>query len=317
MTETTPPVTPGEPSTLPTEARAMTRLVLDKFLEHRMAVAGAVVIFAFVTIALGADLIARLTGLDPNTQDILARYSPSSSSHWLGTDEIGRDVFIRLIYGGRISLLVAFVSAAAAMLIGVVVGSTAGYFGGFLDTALMRFTDALLALPLIPIMIILSAIDFGKVPGLAWLLDGKDSSVLKMIFIFTLFSWMTQARLVRSAVLSNREQEYVLAAKISGMSHLRVIFEEILPNVLSPVIVSVTLGVGHAILFEAALSFLGLGIQPPTASWGNMLNNALEMIYNAPSLVALPGMLIFLVVVSFNFLGDGLQDALDPKAIRR
>jgi peptide/nickel transport system permease protein len=224
---------------------------------------------------------------------------------------------IRLIYGGRISLLVAFVSAAAAMLIGITIGSVAGYFGGVWDTVLMRLTDALLALPLIPIMIILSAIDFGKVPGLAWLLDGQDSSVLKMIFIFTLFSWMTQARLVRSAVLANREQEYILAAKISGMSHPQVMFSEILPNILSPVIVSVTLGIGQAILFEAALSFLGLGIQPPTASWGNMLNNALEMIYSAPSLIALPGILIFLVVVSFNFLGDGLQDALDPKAIQR
>jgi peptide/nickel transport system permease protein len=317
MTETTPLTPLDEPSTLSTEARTMTRLVLDTFLEHRMAVASVIIILAFVAIALGADLIAKLTGLDPNAQDILTRYSPSSAKHWLGTDEVGRDVLIRLIYGGRISLLVAFVSAAAAMLIGIAVGSVAGYFGGFLDTALMRLTDALLALPLIPIMIILAAIDFGKVPGLAWLLDGQDSSVLKMILIFTLFSWMTQARLVRSAVLANREQEYILAAKISGMSHRRVIFEEMLPNVLSPVIVSVTLGVGHAILFEAALSFLGLGIQPPTASWGNMLNNALEMIYTAPTLIALPGILIFLVVVSFNFLGDGLQDALDPKAIKR
>jgi peptide/nickel transport system permease protein len=317
MTVSAAPIPGNSRDDFPTEARTMVQLVLEKLFEHRMAVAGIWIISIFVVTALGADVIAKLTQLDPNAQDLLGRYGPWSRDHWLGTDEIGRDVFIRLIYGGRISLLVAFSSATAAMLIGVTVGSVAGYFGGFWDTLLMRVTDSLLALPLIPIMIILAAIDFGKIPGLAPLLDGEDSSILKMILIFTLFSWMTQARLVRGAILSIREQEFVLAARISGMRHSRIIFEEILPNVLSPVIVSVTLAVGQAILFEAALSFLGLGIQPPVASWGNMLNSALEVIYNTPSLVALPGFLIFLVVVSFNFVGDGLQEALDPKTIRR
>jgi peptide/nickel transport system permease protein len=148
-------------------------------------------------------------------------------------------------------------------------------------------------------------------------MGGEDSSILKMIIIFIIFSWMTQARLVRGAILSIKEQEFVLAAQTMGMRHSQVILKEILPNILSPVIVSVTLSVGQTILFEAALSFLGLGIQPPNASWGNMLNNALETIYASPSLVVIPGLLILLIVVSFNFLGDGLQDALDPKAIKR
>jgi peptide/nickel transport system permease protein len=297
--------------------QSMGSLILERFKEHRAAVCGVGVILFFVLLALFAPLISKWTGLDPAAQDILSRYGPWSRDHWFGTDESGRDFFIRLVYGTRVSLSVAFVSAIASMIVGILVGSVAGFFGGFLDSALMRVTDALLALPTIPILIILAAIDFGKLPVLSSVLQGEDSSILKMILIFTMFSWMVQARLIRSAILSIREREFVLAAKISGESSAGIIVREILPNILSPVIVSVTLNVGQTILFEAALSFLGLGIQPPTASWGNMLNNALEMIYNSPSQVILPGFLIFLIVVSFNFVGDGLQDALDPRSIRR
>ncbi len=297
--------------------QSMFQIVLGRFMEHRLALVGLFIIGFFCLVAIGADLIAQMTGLDPSAQDILSRYGPWSRENWLGIDEAGRDVFIRLVYGTRISLMVAFVSAGASMLIGIVVGTVAGYYGGFIDHALMRLTDSLLALPILPILIILAAIDISKLPLLSELLKGEDSSVIKMILIFIVFSWMVQARLVRSAVLAIREQEFILSAKISGESSFGIIVREMLPNVLSPVIVSVTLNVGQAILFEAALSFLGLGIQPPTPSWGNMLNNALEVIYNAPSQVIIPGFLIFLVVVSFNFLGDGLQDALDPKAIRR
>lgn len=297
--------------------KSLWRLVLERFLEHRMAVIGLTVIACFCAVALAADLIARATGLDPNTQDIMNRYAPFSAQHWLGTDEAGRDVFIRLVYGARVSLAVAFLAAFASMFIGLAVGMTAGYYGGFWDSALMRLTDAVLSLPLVPIMILLAALDLAKVPLVGPYLAAQDSSMLKLVIIFVLFSWMTQARLVRGVVLSLRESEFVLAARVMGEGSLGIMTRELLPNVLSPVIVSVTLAVGHSILFEAALSFLGFGIQPPTPSWGNMLNNALEIIYNAPALVILPGLLIFLVVVSFNFLGDGLQDALDPKAIRR
>jgi peptide/nickel transport system permease protein len=181
----------------------------------------------------------------------------------------------------------------------------------------MRLTDALLALPRLPVLIIMAAVDFGKLPVIGEMFDGADSSIVKIIIIFVVFSWMTIARLIRGAVLSLKEQEFILSAKTLGMQDSKIIIKEILPNVLSPVIVSVTLCVGHTILFEAALSFLGLGIQPPTPSWGNMMTNALEAMYYLPSLVFLPGTLVLIIVVSFNFLGDGLQDALDAKAIRR
>jgi peptide/nickel transport system permease protein len=297
--------------------RPMWRIVAAQFFEHRMATAAFAVIGFFCLIALGADAIAKLTGFDPATQDILSRFGPWGSGHWFGTDEAGRDVFIRLVYGTRISLTVAFVSAISAAAIGILVGSIAGYFGGIWDSLLMRATDSLLALPTLPILIILAAVDLGKLPVLATLLHGEDSSILKMIFILVTFSWMIEARLVRGAVLSLKEREFVLAARTMGMGPFGIIFREMLPNVLSPVIVAVTLNVGQAILYEAALSFLGLGIQPPTPSWGNMLNNAREIIYTSPALAVIPGLLILVVVMAFNFLGDGLQDALDPKAIRR
>lgn len=299
------------------QSRPMWRIVASQFFEHRLAVAAFAVIAFFCLVALGADLIAYFTGFNPAAQDILSRFSPWSGEHWLGTDEAGRDVFIRLVYGTRVSLLVAFVSALSAAVIGILVGSAAGYFGGIWDAILMRVTDSLLALPTLPILVILAAVDLGKLPVLATLLGGEDSSILKMIFILVIFSWMIEARLVRGAVLSLKEREFVLAAKTMGMGPAGIIFREILPNVLSPVIVAVTLNIGQAILYEAALSFLGLGIQPPTPSWGNMLNNAREIIYASPALAVIPGLLILVVVMAFNFLGDGLQDALDPKAIRR
>jgi len=291
-------------------------IVIERFLEHRLAVASIFVIFIFCAVAAGADLISFLLNITPNDQEILNRFGPMTAEHLLGTDEVGRDVLIRLIYGARVSLLVAFVSAIASTVIGIVVGTAAGYFGGVIDTVLMRITDALLALPLMPVLIILAAIDLAKIPGIRDWVSDENSSIVKMILIFVVFSWMTQARLVRGAILSLREHDFVLAAKTMGQSAMRIMYIEMLPNVISPVIVSVTLSVGQNILFEAALSFLGLGIQPPTPSWGNMLNNAIELVYSAPWLVVIPGLLIFMVVVSFNFLGDGLQDALDPKAIR-
>ena len=299
------------------QAKSMSRLIWDQFKEHRMAMISVVVIAFFASVAIFADVISWAVGIDPGEQDILNRFAEWDGTHWLGTDEAGRDVFLRLVYGTRISLLVAILSAVTSAFIGVLVGAVAGYFGGKWDTFLMRVTDSLLALPTLPILIILAAVDFGKLPVLNTLLQGEDSSIFKMVLILMAFSWMVQARLVRGAILSVKKREFVLAAKTAGMGTWRIIVSEILPNVLSPVIVAVTLNVGHAILYEAALSFLGLGIQPPTASWGNMLNNAREIIYSAPSLAIIPGLLILMVVMAFNFLGDGLQDALDPKAIRR
>jgi peptide/nickel transport system permease protein len=181
----------------------------------------------------------------------------------------------------------------------------------------MRVTDALISLPLLPVLIVIAAVDLQKVPGLSWILNSGSESLIKLVFILCIFSWMTVARLVRGSILSLREREFILAAKTLGATDFTIISRHMFPNVLAPILVSVTLGVGDSILFEATLSYLGLGIQPPTPSWGNMLFNAQELISQAPFLAIIPGFLIFLIVVSFNFLGDGLQDAMDPKAIRR
>ncbi len=298
------------------QPKSMLKIAISQLFEHRLAVISLVVIALFFGVAIFADVISWATGIDPDAQDILNRYGPWSAQNWLGTDEAGRDVFIRLVYGTRISLMVAILVAISSTIVGVGVGAIAGYFGGFLDSLLMRVTDSLLALPLIPVLIIMASVDHTKIP-LFSMISPESISIVKMILVLLVFSWMVQARLVRGEVLALKEQEYILAAKTSGMSSFKIILKELLPNVMTPVIVSVTLTIGSSILFEAALSFLGLGIQPPTPSWGNMLNNAQEIIYSAPLLAVIPGILILIIVISFNFLGDGLQDALDPKAIRR
>lgn len=390
------------------EARPMWRIVLGQFAEHRMAVAGVCVIAFFLGVALLAPAISAVTGLDPNRQNVLARYqpllswedaSPSErelqverflrsgdrtaladhvrrlglagpdvpqaevlyelvgntdpkqllhllregpppdaaaaraqladfeqvvagfrSFHLLGTDELGRDVFIRLVYGTRVSITVGLLVALISGLIGLLVGSVAGYYGGRLDALLMRFTDALLSLPILVVLIVVSAVDLGKLLGgtpLAFIVDHEHESVIKMVIILCAFSWMQAARLVRGSILSIKEQEFVLAARVLGARDRTIIATHVVPNVIAPLLVAVTLGIGNAILFEAALSFLGLGIQPPTPSWGNMLNNAQEMVQHAPMLAVLPGLLILFTVISFNYIGDGVRDAIDPRAIRR
>lgn len=244
----------------------------------------------------------------------------SRTFHLLGTDELGRDVLIRLVFGTRVSVSVGLLVAIVAGLIGLLVGSLAGYYGGRTDAVLMRVTDALLSLPILVVLIVVSAIDLGKVFGgtpLAFIVQSQYESVIKMVLILCLFSWMQAARLVRGSILSIKEQEFILAARVLGARDRTIIGAHIVPNVIAPLLVAVTLGIGNAILFEAALSFLGLGIQPPTPSWGNMLNNAQEMVQHAPTLAILPGLLILFTVISFNYVGDGLRDAIDPRSIRR
>ncbi len=237
--------------------------------------------------------------------------------HVLGTDDLGRDVLMRLIYGTQVSMGVGILATLASALIGLIIGALAGYYGGILDTVLMRVTDAMLALPILPVLVVVAAIDLKKIPFMDEVAQGGNESIIKLVFILCLFSWMTVARLVRGSILSLREREFILASKTLGASDSTIIIRHMFPNVIGPMLVSITLGVGQLILFEAALSFLGLGIQPPTPSWGNMLFNAQELIYQAPYLAIFPGLLIFFVVVSFNFFGDGLQDAVDPKSVRR
>lgn len=253
----------------------------------------------------------------PAAADLIHVIKNFKTYHVFGTDELGRDVFIRLVYGARVSMGVGLLVAITSALIGFLFGAFAGFYGGWIDMVLMRFTDALLALPIIPFLIVLAAIDMNKIPIFRDMVGTQNESIVKMVTILVLFSWMQVALLVRGSILSLREREFILAAKTLGAKDSTIIFRHMFPNAIAPMLVSVTLGVGNAILFESALSFLGLGIQPPTPSWGNMLFNAQELISEAPFLAFLPGFMILVTTISFNYLGDGLQDAIDPKAIRR
>jgi peptide/nickel transport system permease protein len=203
------------------------------------------------------------------------------------------------------------------MVIGTAIGLFAGYYGGRLDALLMRVTDGVIALPLLPLLIVLAAIDFTKLGLPADLATSEEASFWRIVALIALVGWTTVARLVRGAALSLKTREFVLAAEAMGASGRRIMLVHILPNAVSPILVATTLSIGNIILLESVLSFLGLGIQPPMPSWGNMLTNAQELIYTAPMLAVWPGLLIFVTVIAFNFLGDGLQDALDPRAIQR
>jgi peptide/nickel transport system permease protein len=271
-------------------------LAWHRFCHHRVALAGAAVVLVLVLVTLLAGLIAPYRFEDI---DLTARLRPPSSAHLLGTDTIGHDVFTRILYAGRISLLVGLSAALVATLVGIIVGASAGFYGGALDNVLMRITDVSLALPDLPILIVLSKYLGGSVAGI--------------VFVISLFAWRGVARLVRGEVLKLKGQEFTDAARALGATDRRILVRHLIPNSLAPVIVAATLIVGGAILTEAALSFLGIGIQPPVPSWGNMLQNAQDFILSASRLAVYPGVMIFLTVLCFNFLGDGLRDALDPR----
>ncbi len=298
-------------------ARSLSALMWERFLEHRLAVTSLAVLALLAGLAAAGPLIEAAMGLDAGAVDLFNRLASPSWTHLLGTDELGRDLFLRLLYGGRISLLAGLAAALASTVIGTVFGLLAGFYGGRLDAFVMRFTDGVIALPLLPLLIVLAAVDLTKVGLPDWVTQSEDASLYRIILIITLVGWTTVARLVRAATLSIREREFVLAARAQGAGPVRIMAVHILPNVVSPIIVATTLSVGGIILLESVLSFLGLGIQPPTPSWGNMLTGALELIWTAPHLVYYPGLLIFVTVIAFNFLGDGLQDAFDPKAVYR
>ncbi|MFQ5985344.1 MAG: ABC transporter permease [Alphaproteobacteria bacterium] len=297
--------------------RSRLRLAARRFARHRMAVASALVLLVLAAVSLAAPLVEGWLGVDANEVDLMQRFTGSSAAHPFGTDELGRDELVRLLYGGRVSLLVGLATAVIAAVIGTGIGLVAGYYGGAIDAVLMRLTDGVIALPLLPLLIVLAAVDFGKLGVLAVFVEGEEASLYRIVLIIALVGWTTVARLVRGATLSLRERDFVLAARCQGATGLRIMVTHILPNSFSPIVVATTLSVGNIILLESVLSFLGLGIQPPLPSWGNMLNNAQELIYQAPALAFYPGVLIFATVVAFNFLGDGLQDALDPRATRR
>ena len=269
-----------------------------------------VVAVLLIGLVLAGPLVEAWLGIDGAAVDLLARLEPPSAAHPLGTDDLGRDVLARLLQGGRVSLAVGLAGALLAAAIGTVIGLLAGYLGGTVDALLMRLTDMVISLPLLPLLIVLAAIDLGKL-GLP--AQGELAGVVRIVVLVALFGWTTTARLVRASVLSLRTREFVKAAQALGAGPAGILARHILPNASGPLIVATTLSIGNVILVESVLSFLGLGVQPPVASWGNMLTGAQELLFEAPRLALWPGMLIFLSVLAFNLLGDGLQTYLDPK----
>lgn len=267
-----------------------------KYLSNFALVSGAITTILLVVVALSAPLLAPY---DPNAQDTARRLEGPSSDHVLGLDDLGRDVASRVIYGARVSLRVGFSVVIITAVVGIILGSIAGYFGGFMDTAIMRISDMLLAFPGILLAIALVAV--------------LGPSLNNVVLALSVIGWVSYARLTRGQVLKVREMEFVTAAEALGARSPRVIFRHLLPNVISPVIVQATLGLAGAILAEASLSFLGLGVQPPTPSWGAMLTTGRQYLGIADHLAIYPGMAIMLAVMGLNFFGDGLIDALDPK----
>jgi len=270
-------------------------ILWQRLRRNRMAMAGGAIVLTMFLLAVAAPL----TGYDPGAIDISQRLQSPGWRHWLGTDDLGRDVLVRILYGARISLLVGFVAVGIATVIGIFLGALAGYYGRWIDTLLMRFVDIMLCFP--TFFLILAVIAF------------LDPSIWNIMIIIGLTGWMGVARLVRAEFLSLRERDFVLAARAIGASDGRIIFRHILPNALSPVLVSATLGVAGAILTESALSFLGIGVQPPTPSWGNMLIAGKQTLGTAWWLSVFPGMAILVTVLGYNLLGEGIRDALDPR----
>ena len=278
-------------------SRSLWQIAWRRFIRNRLAVASAIFLLLMYVTAIFAPLVAPH---DPDDVDIMNLHARPSADHLLGTDESGRDVLSRLIFGSRASMTVGLVAVMISVTIGSLIGGLAGYLGGFVDTLLMRLTDGMLSIPYFFLVLIVVAV-FGP-------------SFRNLIMVIGVSSWMAVARIVRSEVLRYKRFDFVLAAESIGASSPRVLFRHILPHTVPVVIVAATLGVASAILLESALSYLGLGIRPPTASWGNMLSNSQAYLWENPILPLYPGAMIFLTVLAYNFLGDALRDSLDPQA---
>jgi peptide/nickel transport system permease protein len=293
-----PPVVtePVETYQLGTKAESLVKQAAKKFFNNPLAITGLVVILFFIVVAILAPWIEPYP---PSKIDLLNPSAGPSAAHWLGTDSIGRDVFSRLLSGSRVSLLVGFCVALGAVFLGSVIGAIAGFFGGWIDSVLMRFIDVMLSFPSLFLNILVLAI------------FGSSQFTLILILVFT--GWMGVARLVRGQFLQLREMQYVEAARATGVPAYQIMFSHLLRNATGPIIVSATLGIGGAILSESGLSFLGLGIQPPATSWGQMLSNSQELMLTNPMFAVYPGLCIFLTVLAINFVGDGIRDALDPR----
>ena len=279
-------------------AQGYGRRAIRRFLRHRLAVAGLVFLLFMALVVIVGPMLSPFE-FDQQDFALIGSPGPVGAAHWLGTDELGRDMLTRLIQGGRVSLAVGLAGAVLATLVGTLIGALSGFYRGWTDALLMRFTDVMLSIPTLPLVLLLSGL-FRPGPSL-------------LVCIVGALIWMGTARLVRSQFLALREREFVEAARALGAGGPRLILRHILPNAVGPITVAATLAVGHAILLESTLSFLGFGIQPPVPSWGNLLNTASSWLSVAPWLAIPPGLCILFTVLSVNFLGDGLRDALEPR----
>jgi len=288
------------------------QLFWRRFRRHKMALFGVVTLILLVLYSIIGAFV--FTESYANFTETGIRLQPPSAEHPFGTDTIGRDILARTIYGGQISLLIGITAAFIETFLGVLIGALAGFYGGALDSILMRITEMMLSIPQLFLLIVMAKFFGGKIPNLEMFGRTFSGSVIVIIAIIGVTSWMYVARIVRAEFLSLKENEFVLAARAIGTPRSQIIFKHILPNSIAPIVVSATLSVAGAITTEAYISFLGLGVQPPTATWGNMLEGAYNYIETAPWLWIFPGILIVLTVLSINFLGDGLRDALDPRS---
>jgi peptide/nickel transport system permease protein len=296
------PLTPGQ-------------LIWRRLLKHRMAVLGGIsTILLLIFIIVGSIIVPESKA---NETDLLNRLTGPNSIHWFGTDSVGRDVFFRIIYGGQISLFIGVLAVTLEVSLGTIIGGMAGFYGGWVDAVLMRFTEAMLAIPSLFLLIVLAKFigrDVGQVTIGSRTFSGSIGIVILVIGIT---SWMYLARIVRASVLSLKEREFIAASQALGATDVRIFFRHLIPNTTGPIIVAATLGLANAILTEAYVSFLGLGVQQPTSTWGNMMQQAQSFLTRgAWWMWVFPSVFIVLIIMSINLVGDGLRDAFDPRSSR-
>lgn len=288
------------------QPESLSALIWRRFKRHRFAFSSAIILSLMVILVIAAPL----SGYSATAQNPKLEYSKPSAQHWFGTDDLGRDIFTRILYGGQVSLAVGIFSTVFSLFVGIIVGALSGYYGGWIDNVLMRITDTFLIMPVVFVLILFSAL-LRELPGSS----EYRNSVWIVIIAISAFAWMWPARIARGMFLVLREKEFVSASRALGASDSRLIFLRILPNSLGPLLVSATLQMAYAIITESGLSYLGFGVQPPTPSWGNILESAQTHVYRAPWLAVFPGLMIFITVMAINFIGDGLRDAFDPYVV--
>jgi peptide/nickel transport system permease protein len=310
LEQPTPGIANLIPDELETPPLSLSQLTWRRFRRHRMAIFGTVALILIVIYAFGGMLF--FSEADANRTETGNALQAPTREHPFGTDTIGRDILSRTIYGGQISIIIGITAMLVEVVFGVTIGALSGYFGGKLDSLLMRITEAVLVIPQIFLLLVMARYFAQSIPNIKLIGRTFSGSVLVIIFVIGITSWPYLARIVRAQFLSIKENDFILAARATGTSTRDIIFRHILPNSSAPIIVSATLSVASAITLEAYISFLGLGVRPPTATWGNMLEGAYNYIESAWWLWFFPGLLIALIVLSINFLGDGLRDALDP-----